>query len=189
MRYQAVLLTLLLALPATAQEPSYNRDVRPFLGKYCSECHNVRTHKGGLNLDTYKALVEGAEEGPVVVPGTSSKSKLVTLLRGNARPMMPPARVQLRPTTAEIAKVAAWIDAGAKDDGGSITIAAPKILPRNRVAPPVTGLVFGSQWMWGGGDRLRIRSGSVHPRLPDPISALGMCAAMARTGVRVLLQS
>src|SRR6267143_1621978 len=47
-----------LATPMFAQEkPSYAKHVRPFLAKYCLECHNAKTAKLGLNLEIGRAHV------------------------------------------------------------------------------------------------------------------------------------
>src|SRR5438270_3570537 len=66
---------------AVAQAPTYWQDVRPALRKYCIACHNARNIKevdvsGGLALDSYDALMEGAKKSPVQ-PGKSGDSELV----------------------------------------------------------------------------------------------------------------
>ena len=43
-------LTLTLALPAAAQDPSYVKDVRPFLDKYCVNCHQGAKAKAGVRI-------------------------------------------------------------------------------------------------------------------------------------------
>src|SRR5438477_301170 len=57
----ALLLPLLLlagTAPAVAEDqPSYAKQVKPFLAKYCSECHSGDHPKAGLNLDTYKSIM------------------------------------------------------------------------------------------------------------------------------------
>ena len=46
-------LLLVATAPAAADDPpSYARQVRPFLAKYCSECHSGEHPKAGLNLET-----------------------------------------------------------------------------------------------------------------------------------------
>src|SRR5262245_15591471 len=73
------------------QSPSYARDVRPFLAKYCIECHNPRNLKAGLDLETYKALMKGSEGGgEVIVPGKPDDSQLVLQVEGKVKPRMPP---------------------------------------------------------------------------------------------------
>ena len=113
----------------TPKDPSFARQVRPLLTKYCSECHNAKSMKGELDLDTMKALLAGGENGPVVVPGKSAESRLVTRMDGREKPVMPPAKITVRPTKTEIDLIRAWVDAGAKDDGAVATV-LPKIASR-----------------------------------------------------------
>jgi hypothetical protein len=115
-----VLPTLVLALiasrPAFAEEaPSYTKDVKPFLETYCTACHNASRPRSGYNLDDYPALLRGGRKGPAVVAGKPDKSMLMRTLEGGAK-KMPPHKYSERPTAKEIAKVKAWITAGAKDD-------------------------------------------------------------------------
>ena len=58
---------LLLASPLAGQEktkqavPSFNGDVVPILRTYCVACHNPEDREGGLDLETYAALVRAYE--------------------------------------------------------------------------------------------------------------------------------
>src|SRR3954449_5185333 len=74
--------------------PSYARHVRPFLAKYCLECHNAKSLKGGINLETHKAILEGedSENAKVLVPGQPDKSPLVLGTEGKKKPAMPPMK-------------------------------------------------------------------------------------------------
>src|SRR4051812_4623959 len=93
MRYLAIL-TLLLTYHChflNAQEPpSYAKQVRPFLAKYCLECHNAKTKKGGLDLESIKAMLEGSDNGPVLIVGKAEESLLVKLTEGKDKRIMPP---------------------------------------------------------------------------------------------------
>src|SRR6516165_7129623 len=113
--------SLLLALSSftiscCAQQPvSYARDVRPFIARYCLECHNATTIKGGLNLETYQGMVEGGNNGPVLVRGKPEESRVVLLPEGKAKPAMPPKKAK-QPKTGEARVLREWVAAGAKDD-------------------------------------------------------------------------
>ena len=49
-----------LATTAAAQQPpSFAKQVRPLLARYCLECHNAKESKGDLNLETFAALMKG----------------------------------------------------------------------------------------------------------------------------------
>ena len=101
---------VVLATPATsrAQQPSYARDVRPFLAKYCLECHNAKNPKSGLDLETVKGITAGGDDGPVLVPGNPDKSPLYETV---ASGQMPPTKKLPAP---ERETIRAWIAAGAR---------------------------------------------------------------------------
>lgn len=70
--------------------------------------------KGGLRLDTYAAVMQGGEDGAVVVAGDLKKSplyKAITLPKEQEGHMPPPKKPQL--TEDEIAKIKSWIEKGA----------------------------------------------------------------------------
>jgi WD40 repeat protein len=129
--------------PALAAEPpSYSKQIRPFFTRYCSECHNAKEFQGGLNLESYATLMEGGLHGPPLVAGKADDSRIVGQLEGKMKPTMPPKKATRRPTPDEVAALRAWIDAGAKDDGGSTVIALPDIKARAPHAAPVAALAY-----------------------------------------------
>ena len=136
-----VILATASAAPA-AEPPSFSRQIRPFLTRYCSECHNAKEPQGGLNLESYAALLEGGQHGPVLVAGKADDSRLVLQVEGKMKPTMPPKKATRRPTPDEAVILRAWIDAGAKDDGGSAVVALPEVKPRAAVAAPVAALAY-----------------------------------------------
>ncbi|HEX3726566.1 MAG TPA: hypothetical protein VHV08_10005, partial [Pirellulales bacterium] len=85
------------------------------------------------------------ENGAVIVPGKSDQSRLVLVLTGRAKPAMPPEDNE-KPTPSEIAKLAAWIDAGAKGPEGAepdpTLLVTPKIKPTLGVHEAVTSVAF-----------------------------------------------
>jgi hypothetical protein len=111
---------LALALPlawhgAAAAEPvDYVRQVKPFLAAHCYACHAALQQKGGLRLDTARALREGGNHGPAVVPGNSGASRVVAHVTGSsgARRMPPPGLGEAL-SEREVALLRAWIDHGA----------------------------------------------------------------------------
>jgi WD40 repeat protein len=129
------------AAPVAAQTPSYAKQIKPFFARYCLECHAGDEAEGGLNLETYKGLLEGGGRGKALVPGKPDESLLVRLTEGKAKPAMPPKKAK-QPPAAEVALLRAWIAAGAKDDSAGIHIALPDIRPKAPVAPPVTAVAY-----------------------------------------------
>src|SRR5690349_18268386 len=123
------LLALVPTLPA--QQPvSYAKHVRPFLAKYCLECHNAKSAKLGLSLETVKAIRDGSDGGSVLESGKPDDSRIVLLVEGKDKPVMPPKEAKFQPKKEEIGILRAWVAAGAKDDSAEIKVAIPDIKPR-----------------------------------------------------------
>ena len=75
----------------------------------CFACHNQEKKKGGLVLTSRERLLEGGDDGTVVVPGKPESSLLVKALLKDADPHMPPKK-QL--ADAQIKVIRDWIKAG-----------------------------------------------------------------------------
>jgi hypothetical protein len=142
-------LVLLLFVPSPAQQtsPSFSKDIKPFLAKYCYECHQGAKPKAGLDVTTYKKWLDGGISFPGFVPGKPNESFSVTLVEGKSKPVMPP-KGKPQPTDAEKKMLRDWIAAGAKDDSGATKTSLPEIKPKNAVAPPVTALAYVSNMKW-----------------------------------------
>jgi WD40 repeat protein len=123
------------------QPPSYAKDIKPFIARYCLECHTGEEPNGGLNLESFKTLMEGGGRGKAIVPGQPDKSPLVLQVEGKAKPFMPPKKAK-QPKREEIALVRAWVAAGAKDDSATIATTLPEIKPRGKVAAPISALAY-----------------------------------------------
>jgi WD40 repeat protein len=143
-----LLLTLfgLLSAPLAAEEPpDFSRDVAPLLKKYCVGCHSGDQAEGKLSLESHEAMLRGGSRGAAVLAGRGVDSRLIRLLRGEAKPAMPPDD-EPRPSKAEIDLIQRWIDAGAKGPGGKPADAAlvtPQIEPRGRVPRRISALAVG----------------------------------------------
>ena len=75
----------------------------------CFACHNQEKKKGGLVLTSRERLLEGGEDGAVVVPGKPESSLLARALAKDADPYMPPKK-QL--AEAQIKILRDWIKGG-----------------------------------------------------------------------------
>ncbi len=84
------------------------RKVQPIFDIQCVKCHGPIEQKSGLELDTPKAVLEGGDEGAVIIPGKPEKSRLYLYLAAGSDPHMPPKK-QL--TDAERESVREWIAA------------------------------------------------------------------------------
>jgi hypothetical protein len=110
-----------------AQSPSdpdvqfFEAKVRPLLAKSCFPCHSQQAGKkrGGLQLDSRTALLQGGDSGPAVVPGRPEASLLVKAVR-QADPQL-----QMPPTgklpVQEVVALEEWIRRGAAYPGGGAT--------------------------------------------------------------------
>lgn len=114
----AAVLLLAASAPtrALAADPTYAKDVRPFLVKYCVECHTAKQAKAGYNFDTFAGLTKAVDKkGATVVQGDAAKSLLTKVLNGTGK-VMPPSKYPWQPTKEESAVVLAWLRAGGKED-------------------------------------------------------------------------
>jgi hypothetical protein len=147
----SVLALLLVVGRSGAAEPSYAKDVQPFLAKYCMECHSGAKPKAGLRLTNYAELFQDHKKGRPVVAGNPNQSSLIRTLEGRAK-QMPPKNYKAQPTADEVAVVKAWIKAGAKDDSatrGALDTSFPQsgaaaaipheLRPAARLALPLDG--------------------------------------------------
>jgi mono/diheme cytochrome c family protein len=125
------LLTVLLGLgwaaaaPAADKAPSFTKEIKPLLAKYCVECHGAGKSKAGVNLSSYDDMMKSKKK--VVVASKPDESKLFTTMNGTGK-KMPPKNYKNQPTAKELALIKAWIMAGAKDDSGDAGTALPREL-------------------------------------------------------------
>src|SRR5262249_41463604 len=105
---------LLSTGPLFAQDAvSYMKDVRPFLNKYCVECHKSGNAKGGANFESFEAIMKGGKKGrKLLIPGDADASRLVTTTEGKSRPVMPPPKAKVHPTPKEVTVLRAWVKDG-----------------------------------------------------------------------------
>ncbi len=101
----------LASLVAGAVAPQGTADALAVLETSCVKCHNSANDKGGLDLSTRDALLKGGDTGPAVVPWQAGASLLLKLVKHDDEPAMPRKANKL--STGEIARISAWIDAGA----------------------------------------------------------------------------
>src|SRR5688572_2474133 len=102
---------LLANPPATAD---YLKDIKPVLAEKCFACHGALQQKSELRLDTVKAMLEGGNHGPALVPGNSAGSRIVEHVLGmKDRARMPPPSEGEPLSPLQLAKLRAWIDQGA----------------------------------------------------------------------------
>lgn len=147
-----VLAALVVAFGGTANaqaSPQFMAQVAPILQKNCLACHSSAAKMGGLVMESYASLMKGGAHGPEIVPGKADESRLIQMLQGKIQPRMPFNSDPL--PAAQIATIAAWINAGAPGPApgsaaasaaASATLAIPDIKPQVPVVSPVSSVRF-----------------------------------------------
>lgn len=128
----------------------FEQRIRPVLAQQCYECHSAGGSdvKGGLYLDTRKALRRGGESGPSIVPGEPENSLLYQALAYHGDVKMPPDN---KLEDRIIDDFAEWIRRGAVDPragdrpvpepiGGDVGAEALWALSPMSAPPPPTDL-------------------------------------------------
>ncbi len=124
---------------AKAQQVDFHRQVMPILRKYCQGCHNNEDRDGKLSLESYAGILQGGEHGAVIAPGDSSRSRLILVLVGKARPAMPPEGSD-PPSKQEIEILRRWIDQGAPGPQGKapqVVLRVPRIPVQGQPRRPI----------------------------------------------------
>src|SRR5438093_9900835 len=107
--------TCLIAIPLLgAEDPSYERDVRPILDKHCTSCHQPALKRSDLDLTTYAGLQAGGKRGPAFVAGSPEQSLVIQFVTAAVKPSMPFGQPPL--AADEVSTLRDWIKAGARDD-------------------------------------------------------------------------
>ncbi len=117
----SALLLLLFAAPATAAV-DFVQDIQPIFSKHCYQCHGSHKQEAAFRLDHKPSALKGGDFGAAIVPGKADDSRLLHAVRGTNPKMRMPRKGD--PLSAdEIAKLKAWIDAGAVwPDSASVNI-------------------------------------------------------------------
>ena len=81
------LTTCLMAIPLLrADDPSYQRDVRPILDKNCTSCHQPAKKQSDLDLTTYAGFQAGGKRGPAFVARSPEQSLVIQLITASQKP-------------------------------------------------------------------------------------------------------
>lgn len=91
----------------------YEADIKPIIELNCLGCHSGPKAKEGFDVSSYDSMMKGTEHGPAIEAGNSANSLMMKAIKGDGAKKMPPGGTL---TDDEIAKIAAWIDAGAENN-------------------------------------------------------------------------
>lgn len=109
---------------AVAATDSWESSIAQILAARCAACH-VNSQRGNLSLKTYAGILKGGQSGAAIVPNDPGRSVLVQIQSRGGHPG------QL--SADELARVIAWIKAGAPEASGS---PAPAPAPTAEFVPP-----------------------------------------------------
>src|SRR6185369_11863313 len=93
-----------------AAPPTFEKDIRPILKTHCFECHGEGEKlKGGLDLRLRRLILQGGDDGPVLVPGKPDRSLLFKLVHNGEMP-----KRDKKLNREQVALIKHWIATGAK---------------------------------------------------------------------------
>ena len=122
--WTALLLTACFLTPIAvasaddAPPPSFEKDVRPILGRACFDCHGADQQEAKLDLRTVSEMLRGGENGAALVRGAPEKSLMMDLI---ATGQMPPGKDD-KLSEQEVALIRQWIKSGAPADEKIVTL-------------------------------------------------------------------
>jgi uncharacterized membrane protein len=89
--------------------------IQPIFAARCISCHGADKHKANLRLDSYRAMMRGGKDGPVIQSGNIQGSDLVRriTLPASHDDFMPRGKQPL--TADQVKMIELWIGAGASD--------------------------------------------------------------------------
>jgi hypothetical protein len=114
-------LAITFSIPVVAESPSFTRDIKPLLSNRCFHCHgpDAETREGGddegLRLDTFDGATADLGGRVAIRPGSPEQSELLARITSTDPDIvMPPPGSGAPLTPVEIARITAWIKAGAE---------------------------------------------------------------------------
>ncbi|WP_395746717.1 DUF1549 domain-containing protein [Prosthecobacter sp.] len=131
------LLPCLFAATSASAAVDFSHQIVPILREHCAECHAGDKKKGGFSFNDRESLMEGGEDGAVVVNGRSAESALIkAILSTDPDEQMPPKGKRV--PAEQVALLKQWIDEGlAWEEGFAFKKPAyePPLKPRSPVLP------------------------------------------------------
>lgn len=89
--------------------------VEKILQTHCTNCHTGTNPPKSLNLETYSDIMEGSQNGLMVIAGSPGESELIKRVKGIKGPRMPLSGPAL--SGSDINAIEKWIQAGAPGPG------------------------------------------------------------------------
>jgi uncharacterized membrane protein len=118
----------------------YGARIDPIFSARCVTCHGPSKHKANLRLDSYRSVMRGGKDGPVVRAGNAQGSDLFR------RITLPPVHDDFMPkenkrplSPDQVKLIELWIGAGASD---TLAVNAIQGAPSGSAASPVAEVTF-----------------------------------------------
>lgn len=103
-RFSLPLLLLVFLASAARAEPSFEKDIAPYLQAHCIECHGPKTQESEFRIDTLSRNV-GSENTP----------QWAEIMQRITSGEMPPEDVEKLPSAAESAEIVEWLASRIKE--------------------------------------------------------------------------
>src|SRR5262245_33546068 len=145
------------AQPPSPSAPSFAREVRPLLTRYCFKCHgpDEKTRKAGMRLD-----IPGNAEDGIIVPGKPEQSEVIArVFSKDAEKVMPPPSTKTSLPEEQKNLLKRWIAAGAKQERHW------SLMPPAAVEPPK---IADSKWPRSPIDQFILARMREHGLQPSP---------------------
>ena len=128
---------LLTSILPARSAVDFSHQIVPILREHCAECHAGDKKKGGFSFNDRDSLIEGGEDGAVVVSGKGAESAMIkAILSADPDEQMPPKGKRV--PAEQVALLKQWIDEGlAWEEGFAFKKPAyePPLKPRKPVLP------------------------------------------------------
>ena len=100
--------------PKISREEHFELHVRPLLAEKCANCHSGKPKsQSSLKVLSRKALLQGADYGPAIVPGDAEASLLIEAVKRIHKELKMPPDNDDRLSRREIEHLMTWINDGA----------------------------------------------------------------------------
>ena len=90
---------------------SFNADILPILQSRCVNCHGGQKTEKKFNMTSHASLMQGSENGAMIIPGDAENSKLISLIAAGKMPKRGP-----KITPDQLQLLMDWVNAGALDN-------------------------------------------------------------------------
>ena len=118
--------------PGADPSTFYGARIQPIFTGRCINCHGANKHKANLRLDSYRALMQGGKDGPVIRAGNAQDSELFRriTLAASHDDFMPKGKEPL--SGDQVKAIELWIASGASS---MLALDAIKNTPSSSAAP------------------------------------------------------